>query len=151
MHLYVHERNSHLIYILIQYNIDKVKYAIQKGCHLSILVNGYKFVDLHIRGTQQYTLDDLRALRNELSYLLCCPPHHVLVNGIEPTNSIHITIMVPEDHVEFLFSIGEHEKSALHRLGVDSFKLDKKQIYCTGNIYALERVAFELLDILHTS
>ncbi|XP_063442857.1 uncharacterized protein LOC134723150 isoform X2 [Mytilus trossulus] len=92
--------------------------------------NGYIHVDFHIRGTKDFRLQDLEELRNSLSNLLCCPPRHIIIDGIEPTSSIHITFMIPEFCIEYLLTISEADKGRLYSCGVDRFKVDTQLIDC---------------------
>lgn len=92
--------------------------------------NGYIHVDFHIRGTKDFRRQDLEELRNSLSNLLCCPPRHIIIDGIEPTSSIHITFMIPEFCIEYLLEITETEKGRLYSCGVDRFKVDERLIDC---------------------
>lgn len=92
--------------------------------------NGYIHVDFHIRGTKDFRLQDLEELRNSLSNLLCCPPRHIIIDGIEPTSSIHITFMIPEFCIEYLLTITEADKGRLYACGVDRFKVEEQLVDC---------------------
>ncbi|XP_076110133.1 uncharacterized protein LOC143078942 [Mytilus galloprovincialis] len=92
--------------------------------------NGYIHVDFHIRGTKDFRLQDLEELRNSLSNLLCCPPGHIIIDGIEPTSSIHITFMIPEFCIEHLLTITEADKGRLYACGVDRFKVEEQLVDC---------------------
>lgn len=94
--------------------------------------NGYKYVDFHIRGTRQFCRDELEELRNHLSILLCCPPKHIIIDGSQPENSLHLTFMVPEVCIEYLLMIKDDAKSRLHSYGVDRLRIDGQYIDCIG-------------------
>ncbi|XP_052060111.1 uncharacterized protein LOC127700602 isoform X1 [Mytilus californianus] len=93
-------------------------------------VNGYRHVDFHIRGTDLFSSDDLEALKAAMSVLLRCPMHHIIIDGIEPTSSIHITIMIPEVCIAILLNLGDQEKKRLCLHGVDRIKVDELLIDC---------------------
>ncbi|VDI71562.1 Hypothetical predicted protein [Mytilus galloprovincialis] len=93
-------------------------------------VNGYKHVDFHIRGADLFSSDDLESLKGAMSVLLRCPMHHIIIDGIEPTSSIHITFMIPEVCIEILLNLDDKEKKRLCLHGVDRFKVDEQLIDC---------------------
>lgn len=93
--------------------------------------NGYRHVDFHIRGTENFNRDKLAELKSSLATLLCCPPQHIITEGNVPSNSLHITLMIPEQCIDFLLTLGEEDKGRLHSRGVDCFKIDETFVMCT--------------------
>lgn len=102
-----------------------------------MIVNGYKYVDFHIRGTDLFSSDDLESLKGAMSVLLRCPMHHIIIDGIEPTSSIHITFMIPDVCIEILLNLDDQEKKRLFLHGVDRFKVDEQLIDCKGNYFII--------------
>ncbi|CAC5411159.1 unnamed protein product [Mytilus coruscus] len=87
-------------------------------------VYGYKFVKVHVAGTDNYNRSTLEAIQSTVSAYMNVPSHFVTVQGIQATQSYLITFMVPEHCIEFLTVIKPAEKRCLLSLGVDFIMIE---------------------------
>ena len=91
--------------------------------HFYSSVNGFIYVNFHLRGTDAYRRDRIQKLRIEISDLLCCPIEYIIPEGVEPTGSIYVTFMIPEWCIDVLMKIQQKDKARLNPFGVDRFKV----------------------------
>ena len=61
-----------------------------------------------------------------IAEILCIPPEFVLIAGIEPSSSLLLTLMIPDDHVEVLVEMLRKKETfpafALH--GIDKIEVN---------------------------
>ena len=71
--------------------------------------NGYRYLKFYIGGDlSQMTGVRLEEFRLRVSRLLCIPLEFVFIAGIEPSNSLLLTFMLPENSVEIFINITQH-------------------------------------------
>ncbi|KAK3091070.1 hypothetical protein FSP39_016923, partial [Pinctada imbricata] len=74
----------------------------------------HDFLRCHIAGSlDHFTRVQLEQIRHTVANLLDCPPHYVLVNGLEPSQSLLLTLMVPKELLDSLLSASKEELSLL--------------------------------------
>lgn len=78
----------------------------------------------------RHKLEQLRAL---VSFAICVPLDFVVVSGIEATNSILVTFMIPEGYAHVLSELRNKDKEYLGSQGVDAIWYNGKLISCIGN------------------
>jgi len=100
--------------------------------HFYSSVNGFKYVNFHLRGTGAYSSKGIEKLRNEMSVLLCCPIEYIIPEGVVPTGSVDVTFMIPEWCIDVLMKIQQENKARLNSFGVDRFKVDDNYVDCKG-------------------
>ena len=100
--------------------------------HFYSSVNGYRHVNFHLRGTDACRRDKIQGLRNQISVLLCCPIEYIIPDGVEPTNSVYVTFMIPEWCIDVLMKIQQEDKARLNSFGVDRFKVGDDYVDCKG-------------------
>ncbi|KAK3083733.1 hypothetical protein FSP39_002230 [Pinctada imbricata] len=97
--------------------------------------NGYKYVKFHIGGdTGNYSSQLLRDMRTNVARLLRVPERFVFVSGIEPSSSLLITLMVPEDVVYIILEMTEKEMSELLQYHVIDITVEDKVIRMRGKL-----------------
>jgi hypothetical protein len=79
----------------------------------------------------RHKLEELRTL---VSNTLCIPLEFVIASGIEATNSIMVTFMVPEGYANLLSDLDNKDKEYLGSKGVDAIWYNEQLINCIGNI-----------------
>ena len=79
----------------------------------------------------RHKLEELRTL---VSNTLCIPLEFVIASGIEATNSIMVTFMVPEGYANLLSDLDNKDKEYLGSKGVDAIWYNGQLINCIGNI-----------------
>ncbi|KAH3725057.1 uncharacterized protein LOC127853677 [Dreissena polymorpha] len=105
-------------------------------------VNGYRFVKWHLEGKdfQSCTRGDIQATRMHIAEILCIPPEFVLIAGIEPSSSLLLTLMIPDDHVEVLVEMLRKKETfpafALHR--IDKIEVNGEVFAVTGKPYPIQ-------------
>lgn len=92
--------------------------------------NGYEYVKFHIGGKEKMNRHKLEQLRALVSYALLVPLDFVVVSGIEATNSILVTFMIPEGYVHVMSELSNKEKEYLGSQGVDAIWYNGKLISC---------------------
>ncbi|CAC5413455.1 unnamed protein product [Mytilus coruscus] len=92
--------------------------------------NGYEYVKFHIGGKEKMNRHKLEHLRALVSFALCVPLDFVVVSGIEATNSILVTFMIPEGYAHVLSELSNKEKEYLGSQGVDAIWYNEKLISC---------------------
>lgn len=96
--------------------------------------NGYEYVKFHIGGKEKLDRNKLEELRMLVSRVICVPLSFIIVSGIEATNSILITFMVPEGYANVLSDLADKEKDYLGCKGVDAIWYNGCLINCIGTI-----------------
>lgn len=76
----------------------------------------------------------LEELRMHVSHALCIPLEFVIASGIEATNSIMVTFMVPEGYANLFSDLDNKDKEYLGSKGVDAIWYNGQLINCIGNI-----------------
>ncbi|XP_060070140.1 uncharacterized protein LOC132550141 [Ylistrum balloti] len=94
-------------------------------------VNGYKHVKFHIGGSEA-NRRQVDYLRDFVAELLCVQNEDVILVGFEPSNSIVITFMVPEEAIESLFDLEREDKGVLKSMKVDYIFVDEDEISLIG-------------------
>lgn len=94
--------------------------------------NGYEYVKFHISGKEKLDRNKLEELRMLVSRVICVPLSFIIVSGIEATNSILITFMVPEGYANVLADLTDKEKDYLGCKGVDAIWYNGCLINCIG-------------------
>lgn len=96
--------------------------------------NGFKHLKFHIRGTDLETYDkaQLENLRSMIGYLLRVPPEFVIISGIEPSNSLVITVMILDDDCQRLCNISPDNLSILSSAYVNGIMVDETFIPISG-------------------
>lgn len=92
--------------------------------------NGYEYVKFHIGGKEKLDRNKLEELRMLVSRVICVPLDFIIVSGIEATNSILITFMVPEGYATILADLTDKEKEYLGCKGVDAIWYNGCLINC---------------------
>ena len=92
--------------------------------------NGYEFIKFHISGREKMDRHKLEELRMLVSYALCIPVEFVIANGIEATNSIMVTFMVPEGYANLFSDLDNKDKEYLGSKGVDAIWYNGQLINC---------------------
>ncbi|XP_053385973.1 uncharacterized protein LOC128550634 [Mercenaria mercenaria] len=72
------------------------------------------------------TKDDLCYLRTVVANILLIPSSFVLIDGVDPSSSITVTMLIPDQHVEILqkmLNAKDIDLSELIAFGVDSFTI----------------------------
>lgn len=92
--------------------------------------NGYKYVKFHVKG--KVGRANVEKIHLGLAKVLRVPIEFVSIAGIEKTNSIIITLMVPEECVMTLSTLTDKEKSTLDQLCIDNFTLGETRYSVTG-------------------
>lgn len=98
--------------------------------------NGYKHLKFHIKGAdlETYQKPELEKLRSMISSVLRVPPEFVIVSGIEPSNSLLITIMVLEDDAHRLLNLPPESLAIFTEMFVDSVSVDQRKIPIAGTM-----------------
>ncbi|XP_076105925.1 uncharacterized protein LOC143074274 [Mytilus galloprovincialis] len=91
-------------------------------------------VKFHVMGYK--CLTDLYKLRGAVSKILCCPERYVIIRGIEQSNSLWITFMIPDWCTDSLMCLSIKSWKVLVELTVDKLFIRsvKKEIVCPFNI-----------------
>ncbi|XP_060607489.1 uncharacterized protein LOC132759692 [Ruditapes philippinarum] len=121
---------------------DKVLHFIEKSKET---VNGYSQIEFHIKGHGISDPTEIETFRIEVSRLLLCPLHEVIINGIQATNSTVLTIMIPTMYATFL--VKQLEKyshriiSSVMAINVDTITVnnDKFEMLIEGKIYKAKK------------
>ncbi|XP_048769227.1 uncharacterized protein LOC125675536 isoform X3 [Ostrea edulis] len=97
--------------------------------------NGYKHLKFHIRGRDlnTYGRSELDRLRSMISGLLLVPQEFVIITGIEPSNSLMITVMVPEEFAVNLFSSPPERLVMLNDVSVSHIEMGDSFIFVQEN------------------
>lgn len=113
------------------------------------LENGYQFIKFHVAGgLDTFQRPHLEHVRRTVAQLLGCQPEHVFVAGIEPSNSLVVTLMVPAAYVDLLPCADRCELGFLRTVDVDKITIKEGieiEIPCFGNILSNDFFLFHLL------
>ena len=111
-------------------------------CFVYLAANGYTYVKIHIGGVNtdgqnidQYSRSLLEGLKADAARLMFVPPEHVVIAGIEPSNSLLITLMIQTEHVRYLKKAAEGKdciREWVH-FGVDFITIGGEDYFLTGN------------------
>lgn len=80
----------------------------------------------------KYQRPDLERLRLMIATLLRVPPEFVIVSGIEPSNSLLITIMVQEDDAQRMLILPPASLVVFTEMLVNSIIVDQTKIHIPG-------------------
>ncbi|XP_053392288.1 uncharacterized protein LOC128554975 [Mercenaria mercenaria] len=89
---------------------------------------GHNFVRIHVEGGRCLTGADLQTIRNTISGAFLIPMDDIMVAGIEESNSVYLTFMLPDFFIETLRKILENPRlryilKPLGLLGINEIKL----------------------------
>lgn len=96
--------------------------------------NGYEFMKFHIKGADldKYGTGDLEKLRSKISKLLFVPPEFVIIAGIEPSQSLLITIMVLEDDAQRMLALPASSLAVLTEEHIDKVMIGNRTFLLSG-------------------
>lgn len=96
--------------------------------------NGYEFLKFHIRGADldKYRSGNLETLRSKISELLLVPPEFVIVSGVEPSQSLLITVMVLEDDAQRMLALPASSLAVLTEIHVDEVMIGNRTVLLSG-------------------
>ncbi|XP_056001251.1 protein mono-ADP-ribosyltransferase PARP14-like isoform X3 [Ostrea edulis] len=104
--------------------------------------NGYQFIRFHVAGgLDTFQRPHLEHVRRTVAQLMGCLAEHVFVAGIEPSNSLVVTLMVLASYVDLLPCADKHELVLLRAIDVDKIILKEGveiEIPCFGCYHANE-------------
>ena len=100
--------------------------------HFYSSVNGFRHVTFHLRGTGACRRKKIQDLRYQIAVLLCCPIEYIIPDGVEPTDSVYVTFMIPEWCIDVLMKIQSEDKATPNSFGVDRFKVGDDYVDCKG-------------------
>lgn len=80
----------------------------------------------------KYQRPDLERLRLMIATLLRVPPEFVIVSGIEPSNSLLITIMVQEDDAQRMLILPPASLDVFTEMLVNSIIVEQTKIHIPG-------------------
>ncbi|XP_053397916.1 uncharacterized protein LOC128556517 [Mercenaria mercenaria] len=79
---------------------DKVLHFYEKS---TVLATGCSIVEFHVVGqNSRLSREDIENLRKKISTILLVPLHEVIFKGVQETQSILVTVMLPDMYVKFL-------------------------------------------------
>lgn len=81
---------------------------------------------------EKYQRPELEKLRSMIASVLRVPPEFVIVAGIEPSNSLLITIMVLEEDAQRMSTLSPASLTVLTEMFVNSVMVNEKQILISG-------------------
>lgn len=81
---------------------------------------------------EKYQRPELEKLRSMIASVLRVPPKFVIVAGIEPSNSLLITIMVLEEDAQRMSTLSPASLTVLTEMFVNSVMVNEKQILISG-------------------
>ena len=84
--------------------------------HFYSSVNGFRHVTFHLRGTDACRRKKIQDLRYQIAVLLCCPIEYIIPDGVEPTDSVYATFMIPEWCIDVLMKIQQEIRPDLTNL-----------------------------------
>lgn len=96
--------------------------------------NGYEFLKFHIKGADlnKYGTGDLEKLRSKISKLLFVPPEFVIIAGIQPSQSLPITVMLLKDDAQRMFTLPPSSLAVLTEVHVDKVMIGNKTLLLSG-------------------
>ncbi|XP_061179435.1 protein mono-ADP-ribosyltransferase PARP14-like [Saccostrea echinata] len=104
--------------------------------------NGYQFIKFHVAGgLDTFQRLQLEHVRRTVAQLMGCLAEHVFVAGIEPSNSLVVTLMVLASYVDLLPCADKHELVLLRAVDVDKIIIKETveiEIPCYGGYHASE-------------
>ncbi|KAH3746508.1 uncharacterized protein LOC127848701 isoform X3 [Dreissena polymorpha] len=102
--------------------------------------NGYKHVKMHVEGIDFSNSDTMyiQGLKLRLSMALCVPMQFIFIAGIEPSSSLLITFMIPDEYVDLMekrLKNGDRFPE-LHSHHIDVIQIGDKAFNITGQVEA---------------
>lgn len=96
--------------------------------------NGYEFVKFHIKGADldKYGTGDMGKLRSKISELLFVPPEFVIIAGIQPSQSLLITVMLLKDDAQRMLTLPPSSLAVLTEVHVDKVMIGNETIILSG-------------------
>ncbi|OWF51106.1 uncharacterized protein LOC110449610 [Mizuhopecten yessoensis] len=94
-------------------------------------VNGFKHVKFHIGGSET-NRREVENLGSVVAKLLCVRHEDVALVGFQPSNSIVITFMLPEEAIETLHDLVPEDRSVLKSMKVDYIFVGEQEIPLIG-------------------
>lgn len=96
--------------------------------------NGYEFLKFHIKGADlnKYGTGDMEKLRSKLSKLLFVPPEFVIIAGIQPSQSLLITVMLLKDDAQRMLTLPPSSLAVLTEVHVDKVMIGNKTLLLSG-------------------
>lgn len=96
--------------------------------------NGYEFLKFHIKGADlnKYGTGDLEKLRSKISKLLFVPPEFVIIAGIQPSQSLLITVMLLKDDAQRMLTLPPSSLAVLTEVHVDKVMIGNKTLLLSG-------------------
>lgn len=96
--------------------------------------NGYEFLKFHIKGADlnKYGTGDLEKLRSKISKLLFVPPEFVIIAGIQPSQSLLITVMLLKDDAQRMLTLPPSLLAVLTEVHVDKVMIGNKTLLLSG-------------------
>lgn len=110
--------------------MSSIKFNLLHLLYILFQVNGYKYVKFHLKG--ELVRDTVEDLRARVASWLLVPTSFVVVSGVQPTGSWHITLMIPEICLENLLKFIDVKRHWLTDQNIDSVELDGKVIDIAG-------------------
>ncbi|XP_060604859.1 uncharacterized protein LOC132757561 [Ruditapes philippinarum] len=101
-------------------------------------VNGYTHIKFHLRGKQfgKMNRGELQYLRTIAANAVLIPSSFVIIDGINPSSSVIITLQFPEQHANIFRNLLEKREIELGELiefGVDSITIGDKTFHINEN------------------
>lgn len=88
--------------------------------------NGYQFIKFHVAGgLDTFRRQQLEHVQRTVAQLMGCQPEYVIVAGIEPSNSLVVTLMVLAAYVDLLPCADKYELGLLKAVDVDKIITNK--------------------------
>lgn len=96
--------------------------------------NGYEFLKFHIKGADlnKYGTGDMEKLRSKISKLLFVPPEFVIIAGIQPSQSLLITVMLLKDDAQRMLTLPPSSIAVLTEVHVDKVMIGNKTLLLSG-------------------
>lgn len=96
--------------------------------------NGYEFLKFHIKGADlnKYGTGDMEKLRSKISKLLFVPPEFVIIAGIQPSQSLLITVMLLKDDAQRMLTLPPSSLAVLTEVHVDKVMIGNKTLLLSG-------------------
>ncbi|XP_062588028.1 uncharacterized protein LOC134249699 [Saccostrea cucullata] len=97
--------------------------------------NGYTYVHFHIKGKGlcQLKRTQLEELRMKIAEILHVPPKFIIIAGIQASNSLVITFMVPREFTYLLRHCKTEHTPVFHLLSVDKWIMDDITVIVEGS------------------
>ncbi|XP_041350594.1 uncharacterized protein LOC121369630 [Gigantopelta aegis] len=114
-----HLQRKDLMQEFISFSVESQKRVVYFYTPRDTPENGYKYLKFYIGGDiTRLTVKELEQLRVQVSTTLCVPLKFVYLDGIEPSNSILLTFMVPDNSIEIFISFAGHNQDCMEEFGL---------------------------------